>query len=58
MFNKLIKFGSLNVRGLNDYKKRKSIFNYMIRNNVDICLLQETHFNKNNVNIIKQEWQG
>ena len=33
---------SLNVRGIRAFEKRKSIFNSLIKQNADICFLQET----------------
>ena len=34
---------SFNVRGLNDRKKRRSIFKWIKQKNIDMCLLQETY---------------
>ena len=39
------KVGSLNVRGLNDDTKRISIFNFMKRNSLDVCYIQESYSN-------------
>ena len=38
-----MKVGSLNVRGMGDLKKRKSIFNYVKSKNSDVIFMQETH---------------
>ena len=44
MFKKKVwKICSLNVRGLNNYNKRQSMFNIFKENNYTVCLLQETH---------------
>ena len=49
---------SLNVRGLrNNYKKRK-VFKWFQEQNVDIVLLQETHFDKKTVNCNNMLWKG
>ena len=34
---------SLNIRGIRAFEKRKSIFNWLTRQNSDICFLQETY---------------
>ena len=34
---------SLNVRGIRTFEKRKSIFNWLTKQNSDICFLQETY---------------
>ena len=34
---------SFNVRGLGQIKKRRNVFNFLEKNNFDICFLQETH---------------
>ena len=38
-----MKIGSLNVRGLGDFKKLKSVFNFLKKEKLDIIFLQETH---------------
>lgn len=40
---------SFNVNGLNDYHKRKDIFDYLRKQNAHIFFLQETHLNKDSV---------
>ena len=42
-----LKCYSLNVRGLREHKKPKSIFNHFKRLKCDILLLQETHIDSN-----------
>ena len=37
------KLMSFNVRGLNDQKKRTSVFNFIARKQIDICFIQESH---------------
>jgi exonuclease III len=49
---------SFNVRGLRMETKRISIFQYIIRKNIDICFLQETHSKESDENIWKNEWGG
>ena len=50
--------GTLNVRGLNNTKKRLKLFNWVNDKNIDIMLLQETFWTKDSVNICKNEWNG
>lgn len=49
---------SLNVRGMNDEKKRKSIFRWVKKNRIDVCFLQETYCTTNVENIWKNQWGG
>ena len=49
-----MKLASLNVRGLGDFNKRKSIFRFMKNRKVGICLLQETHVSSAE---IAKEWE-
>ena len=44
-----VKICSLNVRGLRDYKKLKSIFNFLKSQKGDVYLLQETHVDSNKI---------
>ena len=49
-----LKLGSLNVRGMGESKKRKSIFNKL-----DVAFLQETHVHSDEVvNTWNREWNG
>ena len=50
--------GSLNVRGLGDITKRKSIFNFLKSKRFDIYLLQEVHCTADTTNLWKQQWGG
>ena len=48
-----------NVRGLNDYSKRKQIFEYLNIKKYEIVGLQETHFaNETVVKQATEEWEG
>lgn len=49
---------SLNVRGLNEEKKRRSIFRWIKQLSVDVCLLQETYSTPEVENLWKNEWRG
>lgn len=49
---------SLNVRGLNEQKKRRSVFRFLKQNKVDICLLQETYSSEKTKDIWRNEWGG
>ena len=56
MFNGKLRMCSLNVRGLGDRNKRRSVFNYIHSKNIDIAMLQETHLdNQNKLNQWKIE---
>ena len=48
--------GSFNVKGLADEKKRKEVFNWLREKKMNVYMLQETHFTKENENIIEAEW--
>lgn len=49
---------SFNVRGLRDEHKRTSIFNYVRRKNIDLCLIQEAHCTEKEENIWENQWGG
>ena len=52
-----IKICSLNVRGMGDYKKRKSIFNFLKAQNADVYFLQETHVScEETAQLWRHEW--
>ena len=55
-FQGKLKVATLNVRGLNDYHKRKIIFNNLQSKKADIILLQETHITENLKSRIETEW--
>ena len=52
------KFMSLNVRGLNKELKRRSVFQFIRKKNIDICYLQETYSTHVNEQIWKNQWGG
>ena len=47
---------SFNCQGLNDYKKRRDVLNYLRQKNYSILCLQDTHFTKNMETRIEAEW--
>ena len=49
---------SLNVRGLNNFKRRRSMFNWFRRNSADIIRLQETFSTPSVERFWKNEWGG
>ena len=49
---------SLNVRGIRNFEKRKSIFNWLMKQNSDICFLQETYSTEDIENQWKKQWPG
>ena len=57
--NNHLKIATYNVRGLNDIKKRKRIFEYLNLERYDLVALQETHFtSKDTTDIVRREWDG
>ena len=53
-----LKIISFNVRGLNNAKKRMSIFRHLSTNQCDIAFLQETYSSVHDVSRWLQEWGG
>ena len=49
---------TLNVRGLRSTTKRTTVFQWLLAQNVDIILLQETYFTKCNKYKIMKQWNG
>lgn len=47
---------TINVRGLNDQKKRRRVFRWIKKNKIDICLLQETYSSPEIENTWSNEW--
>jgi len=54
----LFKALSLNVRGIRTFEKRKSIFNWLTKQNSDIYFLQETYSTEEIENQWKKQWLG
>ena len=53
-----LKFLSLNVRGLRNREKRRSIFSYLKEQKANVYLLQETFSNPKDEKILSAEWGG
>ena len=53
-----LKIISCNVRGLNNTFKRHKIFRFLHEQNVDLALIQETHFTDKNTKRYRIEWGG
>ena len=51
-----LKFLSLNVRGLGNFRKRRAIFTWCRKQNADLIFLQETHSTKTCESQWKKEW--
>ena len=51
-------FCSLNVRGINQTRKRRQLFRWLHNNKFDIIFLQETYSTKNIETVWKSEWGG
>ena len=49
---------SLNVRGIREQSKRRSIFSYLKDQKSKFCFLQETYSDLNDENIWRNEWGG
>ena len=49
---------SLNVRGIREQSKRRSIFSYLKDQKSKFCILQETYSDLNDENIWRNEWGG
>ena len=47
---------SINIRGLNERKKRRSVFRWIKQNKIDICLVQESYSSAEVENIWSNEW--
>ena len=50
--------GSINVRGINDQIKRTAIFNWIKKNNFDICMMQECYCTGEVSSKWQSEWGG
>ena len=51
-----LKICTFNVKGINEQKKRRDIFTWLRKKNIDICLLQETHSTDKTESNWKNEW--
>ena len=49
---------SLNVKGISNFKKRRTIFTWSRKRNADITFLQETHSTLETIVRWKNEWGG
>ena len=58
MHSEGVNFVSLNVRGLSNLKKRRSVFTWCKNRKGDIVFIQETHCSKECQNKWKSEWGG
>ena len=47
---------SLNVKGISNFKKRRTIFTWSLKHNADITFLQETHSTLETIVRWKNEW--
>ena len=53
-----VKFVSLNCRGLNDYKKRVILYDWLSDSKCDVAFLQETHYVEERKYIYNSRWNG
>ena len=56
--NFAFKLLSLNAHGIRFFEKRKAVFGWVMRQQVDICFLQETYSTKEVENVWKKQWKG
>lgn len=56
--DRVLKFVSFNVKGLNGLIKRKRVLTYLKKLQVDIAFLQETHLTTQEHKKLKREWVG
>ena len=52
------KLVSLNARGIRTFEKRKAIFAWLMKQQADICFLQETYSTIEIENSWKMQWKG
>ena len=53
-----LKIATLNVRGMNQDLKQKSLFKWAHNQHIDILCLQETFLTKSNVTKLNEDWDG
>ena len=53
-----LKFMTLNVQGLRNVKKRKTMFRLIREDKISFAALQETYLTKEDLNILQKEWPG
>ena len=53
-----LKFMTLNVQGLRNVKKRKTLFRLIREDKISFAALQETYLTKEDLNILQKEWPG
>ena len=49
---------SFNARGLNDFSKRKDVFDFLRSHTADVICLQEVHVPPGKESIFKSQWGG
>ena len=54
----MVKIMSLNVSGLQNNSKCKQMYLFIIKQNVDIAVIQETHSSPQSQDIWQSEWGG
>ena len=56
--NITFKLVSLNARGIRSFEKCKVVFGWLMKQEADICFLQETYSTKEVERIWKHYWKG
>ena len=49
---------SLNAREIRSFEKRKALFGWLMKNNADICFLQESYSTPEVESVWKSQWKG
>ena len=56
--DRVVKFVSFNVNGLNGPIKRKRVLTYLKKIKTDICFLQESHLTSDEHKKLRRDWVG
>ena len=51
-----LQIASLNIRGMNNFKKRRKLFHYLHKTEHDIIFIQESHSTKHQERLWKNQW--
>ena len=54
----ILKIGTFNCQGINDYYTRRSLFDFFENSNLSIIFLQETKLKPENINEYTREWHN
>lgn len=54
----MVKFCTLNARGLNNFQKRKQLFQLFKHKNLDVIFVQESHAKEEEMHLWRSQWGG